>query len=117
MKTHLCNCILTFTGAPKGAAQAFLDLCVPLEAGDDVCRAFFEAIGDTIHRLPLLPGDETIPFACSPNAKAKRTVHLVKVSMCANADSWPAADETARLRALDWWEMAQGQLYWKENIT
>lgn len=102
MKTYLTNCILTFSG-PSHGAQAVLDLRVPLEAGEDMVRAFFEGVNDTLHRLPLKQAEGTDRLAYWPNEDAKRTVHLAKVSMAIADEEAPA-----------WFHLCHGKLYFDE---
>ncbi len=104
MKTYLTNCILTFSGAPKGESQAFLDLRVPLEAGEDIVRAFFEGILDTLYPSQLKPG-----FTPNRVAANKRKVTLVKVSMCADHEGKPEVMDANP--ALKWFNEGNGKLY------
>lgn len=109
MRTYLTNCILTFDGAPRGQSQAFLDLLVPLEAGEEVCRIFFEGIGDTVHLRTLKPG-----FTPNTNsATNKRAVRLVKVSMCADDGGEPTS--FAQNPLLYWFTKGNGKLYFPES--
>ena len=105
MTTYHTNCILTFDGAPKGQSQTFLDLRVPLEAGEAVCRAFFEAVGDTLYPTEL---NAMKGWA---NSKAKRKVTLVKVSMAASLPEGVTGEQADTNPALAWFNEGNGKLY------
>jgi hypothetical protein len=103
MKTHLTNCILTFDGAPKGQSQAFRDLQVPLEAGEQACRVLFQAVAATLFPSELKPGFTPNRGASQPKVK------LVKVSMCADHEGKPEAFDLNP--ALGWYGQCSGKLY------
>lgn len=90
-RTYLTNCILT----PNHGPQAFLDLHVPLEAGEDVCRAFFVAV-----LTALLAGQ-------GEGSDAK----LVKVSMCASIPEGMKSEEMDTKPELAWFNEGNGKLY------
>lgn len=108
MKTHFCNCILTFNSGP----QAFLDLRIPLEAGEDVCRILFEAVAETMR--PTLPvtlktgdplTDERIPKREVLSIDQAKQNQLCKVSMCVLEDDTDAS--------LSWFRLCHGKLYYR----
>ncbi len=106
MKTYLTNCILTFDGAPKKQSQVFLDLYVPLEAGEHVCKVFFQGVGDALFPLPTKSG-------FTPNKESKRKVTLIKVSMCAALPEGMTGQQMDELPALSWFNETNGKIYFK----
>lgn len=107
MKTYQTNCILTFASGP----QAFLDLKLPLETGEDVCRALFLAVAEALR--PTHPASE-LELAYSKTTRKIGTVEnnaLVKVSMCADSTAFPKSGNHRALIALEWFEEGQGKLY------
>jgi hypothetical protein len=104
MKTHLCNCILTFNAGP----QAFLDLHVPLDAGEEVCHTFFEGVAETMR--PTLPVslttgtdlDEKIPKRQLLSFHEAQDNRLRKVSLCILGNQHEAPK---------WYNDCHGKLY------
>lgn len=90
MKTYLTNCILT----PNHGPQVFLDLQVPLEAGEEVCRVFFVAV-----------------YTAFMYTQGEHDSKLVKVSMCASVPDGMTHDDLDREPALEWFNQCNGKLY------
>ncbi len=90
MRLYSANCILTYSHGP----QLFIDLDLPLEAGEDVCRALFEAV-------------TVAHFKCQGGSDAS----LVKVSMCASLPSGVNAADMDNKPELAWFNEGNGKLY------
>lgn len=108
MRLYLCNVILTL-----GHGQAILDLRVPLDAGEEVNRAFFLGIVEALHpTLPVtLRGEGYTAPAFEPltEDQAERA-RLVKVSM-AVTDGIPGANRNGAPELPGWFRACEGKLY------
>ncbi len=96
-RTVLTNCILTFAEGPQ-RPQKFLDLYVPIYAGEAACRVFFEGIGDALFPMKL--------NGCSTPARSPRVARLIKVSMCADTRDYEDGNPD-----LAWYEKTNGKIY------
>lgn len=94
MRLYPTNCILT----PTHGEQTFLDLDLPLEAGEDVCRALFVAV-----LVALLKGQGEGSDAT-----------LVKVSMCASLPSGVSAEAMEAKPELAWFNDGNGKIYFAD---
>ena len=111
MRTYLTNCILTFASGP----QVFRDIPVPLEAGEETCRVFFQGIAEALrptraHTLRVKGMD--VPQLALPRDVADNA--LVKVSMCATAPEGMVVADMDTLPALAWFNTGNGKLYFGE---
>lgn len=87
VRTYAVNCILTFERGP----QVIRNLDVPLEGGEEVCRAFFAGFVQALDRSSDLDS------------------RLRKVSMCADSDETPDFETRS---GLAWFNRENGKLYW-----
>ena len=93
MKTYSTNCILTFSSGP----QVFLDLPLPLEAGEAFMRSLFGAVA-----MAYLAGEEQ-----------SNRGELVKVSMCATIPKDMTSEEMDTHFALTWFKECNGKIYFE----
>ena len=92
MKTYSTNCILT----PNHGPQVFLDLEIPLEAGEDICRALFVAV-----------------YTAFMHTQGEHDSRLVKVSMCADIPEGMTSREMDACAELAWFKECNGKIYFE----
>ncbi len=102
LTVYPCNVILTF-----GRGQVTLDLPIPLEAGEAVCRALFLAVAATARPTP------TNRLYTPALVARKDDDTLVKVSICAAPPEGATLAELDALPALKWFTETNGKLYFR----
>lgn len=108
MKTYITNCILTFKRGP----QAVLDLRVPLDAGEEVCRVFFGGIAEVLRpTLPITLRGEgyTPPVRAVLTIDEAKDNGLLIVSM-AVTNGVPGAMDNAETYLPAWFHERKGRL-------
>ncbi len=90
MKIYSTNCILT----PNHGPQVFLDLEIPLEAGEDICRVLFVAV-----------------YTAFMHTQGNHDSRLVKVSMCASIPEGMTGEDMDANPALAWFKEGNGKIY------